>query len=215
MSTVLEQLQTTGFKVVVRDTQTGKTRTLRLVGQGPWDLDADTAIDIDGEAGPRPQVTVAPPPDSAITLRIACTREDTSVRIGASGSGAKAWTAHQRTLLGAPWQLDAQGAPFTLLTKTPTLLDDLRAAHPDVTIDTADCQDTDMFFSGRTAADTAARRSAGRAGRRGEKPAPRLRPPPRRRRPRRRLQRSRRPHPHPPRSASVASARRPPPAPAS
>ncbi|MBL9105642.1 MAG: hypothetical protein JNL82_32200 [Myxococcales bacterium] len=171
MSTVLEQLQTTGFKVVVRDTQTGKTRTLRLVGQGPWDLDADTAIDIDGEAGPRPQVTVAPPPDAAITLRIACTREDTSVRIGASGSGAKAWTAHHRTLLGAPWQLDARGAPFTMLAKTPTLLDDLRAAHPDVTIDTDDCQDTEMFFSGRTAADTAARRSAGRAGRRGERPA--------------------------------------------
>ena len=171
MSTVLEQLQTTGFKVVVRDTQTGKTRTLRLVGQGPWDLDADTAIDIDGEAGPRPQVSVAPPPDTAITLRIACTREDTSVRIGASGSGAKAWTAHHRTLLGAPWQLDAHGAPFTLLAKTPTLLDDLRAAHPGVTIDTDDCQDTDMFFSGRTAADTAARRSAGRAGRRGERPA--------------------------------------------
>lgn len=171
MSTVLEQLQTTGFKVVVRDTQTGKTRTLRLVGQGPWDLDADTAIDIDGEAGPRPQVTVAPPPDTAITLQIACTREDTSVRVGASGSGAKAWTAHHRTLLGAPWQLDAHGAPFTLLAKTPTLLDDLRAAHPGVTIDTDDCQDTDMFFSGRTAADTAARRSAGRAGRRGERPA--------------------------------------------
>ena len=170
MSTVLEQLQTTGFKVVVRDTQTGKTRTLRLVGQGPWDLDADTAIDIDGEAGPRPQVTVAPPPDAAITLRIACTREDTSVRVSASGSGAKAWTAHHRTLLGAPWQLDAHGAPFTLLAKTPTLLDDLRAAHPDVTIDTDDCQDTDMFFSGRTAAVTAARRSAGRAGRRGERP---------------------------------------------
>ncbi len=171
MSTVLEQLQTTGFKVVVRDTQTGKTRTLRLVGHGPWDLDADTAIDIDGEAGPRPQVTVAPPPDSAITLRIACTREDTSVRVSATGSGAKAWTAHQRTLLGAPWQLDGQGAPFALLTKTPTLLDDLRAAHPDATIDTADCQDTDMFFSGRTAPDTAARHSLGRAGRRGEKPA--------------------------------------------
>ena len=171
MSTVLEQLQTTGFKVVVRDTQTGQTRTLRLVGQGPWDLDAETAIDINGDAGPRPQATVAPPPDSAITLRIACTREDTRVRIGATGSGAKAWTAHQRTLLGAQWQLDAQGAPFALLEKTPTLLDDLRAAHPDAAIDTADCQDTDLLYSGRTASDTAARHSAGRAGRRGEKAA--------------------------------------------
>lgn len=168
MSTVLEQLQTTGFKVVVRDTQTGKTRTLRLVGQGPWDLDADHAIDIDGDA--RPQTIVAPPPDTAITFRIACSRQSSDVRIGATGSGAKAWTAHQRTLLGAPWHLDEKGAPFAVLAKTPTLLDDLRAAHPDATIDTADCLDTDLLYSGRTAPDTDARHNLGRASRRGERP---------------------------------------------
>jgi hypothetical protein len=215
MSTVLEQLQTTGFKVVVRDTQTGKTRTLRLVGQGPWDLDADTAIDIDGEAGPRPQVTVAPPPDAAITFRIACTREDTSVRIGATGSGAKAWTAHQRTLLGASWQLDAQGAPFVLLDEDadvagrpargpprrhhrhrrlpghrPALLRPHGARH-------------------RRASQCSVARVGGARSRR-----PRLRPPPPHRR-RAAGRRSRRPARAPPRSASVASARRPPPAPAS
>jgi hypothetical protein len=168
MSTVLEQLQTTGFKVVVRDTQTGKTRTLRLVGQGPWDLDADHSIDIDGDA--RQQTTVAPPPDSAITLRIACTRQSEGVRVGATGSGAKAWTAHQRTLLGAPWQLDEKGAPFAQLVKTATFLEDLRAAHPDATIDTADCLDTDLLYSGRTAPDTDERHNLGRAGRRGERP---------------------------------------------
>jgi hypothetical protein len=168
--TILEQVQTTGFRVTVRDTQTNETRTLRLTGNGPWDLDADADVEINEDTGPRPRIPVAPPPDAAITLRIACTRESTGVRVGAVGSGAIAWTAHQKTLLGAKWQRDERGAPFVLLEKTPTLFADLRAAHPDVTIDNADCQDTNLLYSGRTSPETGARQAVGRAGRRGEKP---------------------------------------------
>jgi hypothetical protein len=122
------------------------------------------------DTGPHPRIPVAPPPDTAITLRIACTRESSGVRVGAVGSGAIAWTAHQKTLLGAKWQRDERGAPFVLLEKTPTLFADLRAAHPDATIDNADCQDTDLLYSGRTSPETGARQAVGRAGRRGEKP---------------------------------------------
>jgi hypothetical protein len=169
---ILEKIQTVGYRVVLRDTTTGHTRTLKLTGSGPWDLDlkageddAEVAVD----PGTRTSVAV-PPPDEAITLRLVCTRTSTSVRANAVGSGAVAWTASKKTLLGSPWRRDDHGAPFALLEKSPTLLDDLRSALPAVAIDTAECEDVDRLYSGKPPTpDTEARRSVGRAQRRGER----------------------------------------------
>lgn len=170
MTMILEKIQVNGFRVVVRDVATGEARTLKLSGSGPWDLVAPAPDEVESATGARTEPPAQPPPDDAITLRLVCKRDASVVHVHAVGSGAVAWMEHKKTLLGATWGRDLQGAPLVVLPKSPTLADDVRAALPAVKIDTSECEDPDLQYSGQPpSAETEARRATGRTLRRGER----------------------------------------------
>jgi hypothetical protein len=127
---VIEKIEPRTWALHVRDTRSDEIHELELRGRGPWKIDLDGKAVI--ESG-KAQKQVVAPPDDAITLRLQ--RADGQVRVAAVGRGAKAWTASQATLIGSKWFLDSTGAPVALLEDRPTLVDEIRAAHPAVGLD--------------------------------------------------------------------------------
>ena len=127
---IIERIEPRTWTLHVRDTRTDQVHELELRGHGPWKLDLDGKTAAPGGKAPR---QVAPPPDDAITLRLE--RAAGNVRIGATGRGAKVWSAAQGTLLGSKWFLDSMGAPVVVLEDRPTLVAEIQAALPAVTLD--------------------------------------------------------------------------------
>lgn len=133
---IIERIEPRAWALRVRDARTDQVHELELRGGGPWKIDLDGKIAVADE-GKKPRPQVAAPPDDAITLRIERGDRPGLVRVGAIGSGAKAWADSQGTLLGSRWSLDKMGAPVVLLEDRPSLLEELGAALPAVTIDAA------------------------------------------------------------------------------
>lgn len=131
---IIERIEPRTWAMRVRDARTDQVHELELRGGGPWKIDLDSKVAVADEGGkPRPQV--AAPPDDAITLRVERDDRPGIVRVGAVGRGAKAWAGVQGTLLGSRWSHDEMGAPVVLLADRPTLLEEIGAALPEVTID--------------------------------------------------------------------------------
>ena len=131
---IIERIEPRTWALRVRDARTDQVHELELRGGGPWKIDLDSKIAVADEGGkPRPQV--AAPPDDAITLRVERDDRPGVIRVAAVGRGAKAWASAQGTLLGSRWSHDAMGAPVVLLADRPSLLEELGAALPEVTID--------------------------------------------------------------------------------
>lgn len=122
---IIDSIEPKAWHVRLRDEETDQVHDLELRGSGPWQLS------INGS----PTVGVVPPPDTTITLRLDNSDGSGTVRVGAVGSGAIAWTQTQGTLLGAKWIRDAKGAPIALLEDAPELTQDIARVLPHVTLD--------------------------------------------------------------------------------
>lgn len=130
---IIESIEPRTWALRVRDTKTDQVHDLELRGDGPWKIELNGKAEV-VDAGGKLRPQVAAPPDDAITLRLERT-DGTGVRVGAVGRGAKAWADAQSTLLGSRWVHDPTGAPIVLLEDRPGLVDEIRAALPDVGID--------------------------------------------------------------------------------
>jgi hypothetical protein len=130
---IIERIEPRTWNLRLRDNKTDQVHDIELRGHGPWsvELNGKAEVSSTGDAGAKAQV--APPPDDAITLRLV--RSDGGVRVSAVGRGAKAWAGKQATLLGSRWFLDDKGAPVVLLADRPTLISEIKAALPQVSLD--------------------------------------------------------------------------------
>lgn len=131
---IIERIEPRTWALRVRDTKTDQVHELELRGGGPWKIELNGKAEVES-AGDRSRPQVAAPPDDAITLRLVRIEGPGRVRVGAVGRGAKAWADAQGELLGSRWLHDPMGAPMVLLEDRPGLVDEIRAALPEVKID--------------------------------------------------------------------------------